>query len=554
MIQVLCLTLAMVLGTDPAAAAPAAKAIGSRHYVDAAAGADTNPGTAEAPWKTWARAQTGPIRPGATVYCTGELGPVQITAKDPVGKAGAPITYARWPDRSTPHITMLKFDPENLRDVHLVFQEFRFDPGFVPTSGPNVNNAVNLEGANHVAFESCEFEGPKLAGNPQGDFAPYCILERELCPTFTSGDAGNASYISIRNCTFANSSTCVRFSENAAMPQKRVEHWEILGCEFTSGAEDAILATRGADLTVSGCRFSNQNYAKSAIHWPGTAHGTWPANYTWGKCTQDGTGASALFYRMGADGHGQTRIYMLPDDKEHLPRRSQYGIWRLDSDPTNIYFEPSGRGECPHTDCIAVQGPVRGMLIENNRFEVLPQSGQIIKLDPCGGHPEKVVIQNNLFLATPDAPTYMMCIGGGVGTIIRHNTIYAGTAHMRRGLRVFGTSPDPMDVTLCNNIISGGGWQKGVPPKSDYNCWIVAPPEEIKEGPHSIVVPGLAALGCLDATNLDFRLTESSPCINKGNPEQAPGVSKEHPEGIDHARTDRDAEPDIGAYEYVKKE
>ncbi|HOI53737.1 MAG TPA: dockerin type I domain-containing protein [Phycisphaerae bacterium] len=512
------------------------------YYVDATNGSDGNPGTATLPWQTFARIQAGPLYPGTTVYCTGDLGTVNIEGDAPCGTAEAPITYARWPGHPMPHIDSLTFDASPVKDAHLVFQEFNFDPGYM-ASCLNPPPAVSVAGANYVTFDTCQFEGAKLAGDPPGDFAPYGIKESQLSVTFTSGDMGGASYISILHCTFDHSAYALRISENLAVPDREADHWEVLGCDFRSGAEDAILTTGNADLVVAGCRFHDQNYLASAFSWPGTAYGTWPPDYTWGACTQDNTGASAIFYHLESD-----RIYLLPDDEDHPPRRSLTDTWRLDSDPTNVYFVPSAEGDSPHTDCIAVQGTTDGLLIENNRFECMAYSGQQIKLDPLGvpGNPKNVVIQNNLFVAMTDDPAYLLCVGGGSNVVVRHNTIDAGPVHPLRGVRYYTTAP-PIDVLVHNNILSGAVWQSGVP-DSDYNCWMTPPVAEINEGPHSFVV-SRAAVGFADVAHGDYHLTGGSPCIDKGNPDQAPGVCAEHPEGIDYDGNNRDALPDLGAYE-----
>ncbi|HOI56911.1 MAG TPA: PKD domain-containing protein, partial [Phycisphaerae bacterium] len=452
------------------------------YYADATNGSDSNPGTSSLPWQTFARIQAGPLYPGTTVYCTGDLGTVNIDSEDPCGTSQAPITYARWSGHDMPHIDSLTFDTSPVKDAYLVFQEFNFDPGYM-ASCVNPPPAVCMAGANYVTFDSCEFEGAKLAGDPPGDFAPYGIKESQLSHTFTSGETGGASYISIINCTFDHAAYALSIKENLAVPDRESDHWEVLGCEFKSGAEDAILATGNADLVVAGCYIHDQNYLTSAFSWPGTAYGTWPADYTWGTCTQDNTGASAIFYHMETG-----RIYLLPDDEDYAPRRSLYDTWRLDSDPTNVYFVPSAEGDCPHTDCIAVQGTVDGMLIENNRFECMEHSGQQIKLDPLSvtGNPKNVTIRNNLFLTTTDDPAYLLCVGGGGNVLVVHNTIDAGTVHPAHGIRYMTTAP-PIDVVVRNNIISGAVWESGYP-DSDYNCWLTTPPAGLSEGANSMVV------------------------------------------------------------------
>ncbi|HOI56528.1 MAG TPA: hypothetical protein PLP01_14865, partial [Phycisphaerae bacterium] len=506
---------------------------------------DSNPGTSSLPWQTFARIQTGPLYPGTTIYCTGDFGDVNIDSADPCGTSQASITYARWSGHDMPHIGSLTFDTSPVRDVHLVFQEFDFDPGYI-ASCINPPPAITLTGVNHVTFDSCDIEGAKLAGNPPGDFAPYSIQMVEPGETMTSGVTVGGTYISVINCTFANSAYGIRVS---------ADHWEILGCDFNgAGNEDGILATGNEDLVVAGCHFHGQTYAKSPFSWPGTPYGTWPADYSWGTCTQDNTGASAIFYFMRTMADSSKRLYLLADDDENVPRRSQYYTWRLDSDPTNVYFVPSAEGDCTHTDAMAVQGATDGMLIENNLIECEEYGGQSIKLDPNGipGNPLNVTIRNNLMVTQLDEPANLFNPGGGDNILVVHNTIDAGPVHPARAIR-FYTVAAPVDIVLRNNIFSGAIWDTGytTPPDSDYNCWMTTPAAGISEGANSIVVTR-TQVGFADWENGDYHLTSSSYAIDEGDPNYAPAVSQEHPEGIDYDSNDRDESPDMGAYEYIE--
>jgi len=496
------------------------------YYLDPAAGLDANPGTAAAPWQTWPHAQSV-LDAGNTLYCTGTLGRVDMTAADPAGTAAEPISYRRWPGKSMPRITSLVFDG-TVKDAYLVFDAFTLDPGYVTTAGLTENNAVNLDGASHLTFDNCYFEGPKLLG-ATGDFAPYGILESTYPPTLTAGNPGNASYITITNCSFSYSSVSIRMVEHPSYPTKLVRYWRVEGNDFE------------ADNMMR-----NQYTYRSAFYWPGTASGAWPADHSFVPVTQDTTGASAIFYRMGSG-----RMYVLADDRDHLPARNNTYIWRLDSDPANVQFTPSSNGDSTHGDCIAVQGATRNLVIERNWMEVAPGSGQALKLDYVSGQPENITVENNLMFCRTEAPTYLVLIQGGSNSVFGNNVVYPGPdAPLARGVRFLQKSGGEWtNLQFYNNIISGAIVSSGVA-TSDYNCWMSTPPAAFNEGPHGMVVSGLSGVGIVDETNLDFHLLPTSVARDAGDPAQAPGVSPAHPEGVDLDGLGRDATPDIGPFEY----
>lgn len=517
----------------------------AEYYLDAAAGGDGNAGTAVAPWKTWSHAQTHLV-PGDTLHATGALGAVQMTSADPVGTAAQPITYRRWSGKPVPHITTLVFDGA-VKDAYLVFDGFKFDPGYVASAGLAENNTVNLDGASHIVFDHGYFEGPKLAG-ATGDFAPYCLRDSQNPPTLTAGHPGNASYITVKNSTFSYSSVAIRLYEHYAYPAKLVRHWQIVDNDFAESAEDFITMAGGGggDSVVARNVMHDQVMYRSSFHWPGTATGQWGPNYSWLPVTQDVTGASAIFYH-----HTAGRLHLLADDKNHLPARNTTHPWRLDADPQNIYFTPSGTGDSTHVDGIAIQGATKNVLIQRNSFEATPEGGQCLKLDYVDGQPEFITVENNLFFCPTASATYLILITGGSNTIFRHNTIYPGpSAPAARGLRFLEKTGGAWEnLQFTNNIISGAVVSSGSV-TSDYNLWLSAPPVAIGEGPHSITVAGLGAAGVVDPAAPDFQLLENSIARDKGDPAQAPGVTAESPLGVDYAGAPRDPTPDLGAYEH----
>ncbi|MBN2584643.1 MAG: hypothetical protein JXL80_16390 [Planctomycetes bacterium] len=283
----------------------------------------------------------------------------------------------------------------------------------------------------------------------------------------------------------------------------------------------------------------------------GTASAPWR---TWTRAQQtlaagdtlNCTGASGIFYHMTGG-----RLYLLADDEDHVAVRNTTGVWRLDADPENVYFTPSGTGDSTHTDCISIMGPVRNVVIERNSLEVTTYAAQAVKLDYVSGHPQEIVLQNNLFFSRTASPAYLLLMSGGIDCVFRHNIVYPGpNAPLARGIRFLQKDEGPwQNLQFYNNIISGAVFTSGVP-VSDYNCWMSAPPASINEGAHSFTVSGVGAVGFVDSASSDFHLRADAAVRDQGNPAQAPGVTTENPEGVDYDGLDRGATPDTGPYEY----
>jgi len=515
----------------------------NEYYLDPATGDDEDAGTSSAPWETWSHAQSQ-LEAGDTLYCTGTLGEIDMTSSDPNGTSSAPITYAAWSGKSQPHIAELTFDG-TVKNAYLVFDGFKFDPGYVTTAGLTTNNAVNLDGASHVTFDGCYFEGPKMSGMT-GDYAPYLVMEGTPPPAVTAGNPGNASYITIINSTFSYANTSIRMVEHPSYPTKLVRHWLVEGNTFEEASEDFITVGLSGDSTICDNVMATQISRRSPFHWGGTATGTFPAERSWAPMTQDTTGASAKFYRISGG-----RLYVYPDDEDNEVVRNNSYVWRLDSDPTNVYWTPSGNGDSTHVDCIAVQGATENLIVARNWMETNPGGGQAFKLDYVSGQPTDILIENNMFICLSEAPTYLILIQGGSDTIFRHNTVYPGpNAPLARGIRFLEkTGGEWTNLQFYNNIISGAVVSSGEA-TSDYNLWMSTPPSAFNAGSNTITVSGVSGVDFVDESNGDFDLESTSDAVDAGDPDEAPGVDAEHTEGIDYEGLDRDGSPDMGAYEY----
>lgn len=514
-------------------------------YLDPAATTGRESGEDASPWKSWARAQES-LQPGDTLYCSGELGIIRMKAGDPVGTRDRPIRYSQWEGKPRASVRSLIFDGSG-RDVYLIFNGLTFDPGYVDNADFTTNVAVNLDGSRHVAFDRCHFEGPKLAGGT-GDFSPYCVNSVVANPpTLTAGNPANASHVTIENSRFGYSSVAIRIAEDPRTG-KSAREWVIRDNDFEEAAEDFILLAGGSQSLVSGNRFSKQTAPRSPYDWPGTASGDWNGRQ-FAPVTQDGTGASGIFYRMTRNG----RFMILADSREHLPTRNSTGVWRLDADPRGVFFTPSGTGDNTHTDIIALMGAgARDITIENNYMEVGMHGAQALKIDAHGGSPENNVIQNNIMLGVDRVDqAYLVIFEGGKNCLVRHNLIWAMDRNGSLCVRVNEIKTiGEQKILLSGNIIGALVKSRGTV-ETDHNCFM-RQPVDVALDPTDIVVHGVEGVGMEDSKNRIFALKRGSVCIDKGNPSPEPGKGGKYcRQGFDYSGKPRDPLPDIGPFEFA---
>jgi hypothetical protein len=535
------------------------------YYLDATNGNDTGLGTVGSPWKTFARAQLA-LQPGNTLYCSGELGLIQMTQTTPVGTSGAWITYRDWPGKPAAKFTRLVFDGVK-KNRYLKFQGVSFFPGEVATASYADNNAVYLAGGWYVTLDDCDIEGAHLAippaDQPTNGFAPYTPVSPFPPPVVTAGAPGDASYITVTNCRIKNGAIGISVSENPAYTTKHADFWTITDNVIENSSEDCIRLAGGggSDSYIARNYVKNQIQYQYPFNWVGypSSPGVW-ASHPWGKVTQQGTGASGIFYKAELLTDGRTRFFILADDQAHTPARNTTGRWVLDSDPT-VYFQSSDlsgnpiTGDNAHTDCISIMGPTTNLVFELNRVEVSPYGGGAMKLENINGHPQDIVFQNNLFYALPQLNPALgaaiFIIAGGDDVLFRHNTIFAGTtAPLARAIRFIDTTGNGFGlIEFYNNIIGGGGQvNTGATGMavSDYNLWLIAPLAGFTSGPNDQVLP--ARSNYLDAKWVDpatgdFHLQVTSPARNIGSTDPL------HTTATDWDGNTRVGAPDAGAYE-----
>ena len=540
------------------------------YYLDGTAGNDSGCGSAADPWKSFDRAQQT-LQSGNTLYCTGELGWIGMTTNSPVGTATDWITYAAWPERSQPHVKSLVFDG-NQKDRYLRFEGILFSPGEVDVASYTTNNAVYLQGASYVTFEDCDIEGPQLA-IPEGaidpalGFFPYTPLSPFAPPALTAGHPGDASYITVTGCRIRKSCIGIAVARNPAYTNKLAHHWTVTGNDIDDATEDGIRFGAGgaSDSYFAGNYIHNQNMYRHPFNWAGyeSSPGVW-SNHPWAKVTQEGTGASAIFYQMSSLTDGRKRFYILADDKNYLPSRATTNRWVLDSD-SSVWFQgqytngaPS-TGDNAHTDGISVMGPTKNVLFERNSIEVSPYGGAAMKLEYINGHPENFIFQNNLFYALPYYPgnvgAALLNLAGGRNVLFKHNVIFAGTYSGTGGAVPLARAIRFIDeggfdgIYFYNNIIGGGGslatGEAGVA-TSDCNLWLSEPLPSVATGSHDVILPARSTwenAGFINAAAGDLRIGADSP---------ARDIGSDHPDRTvptDFSGSPRAGRPDAGAYE-----
>jgi len=506
------------------------------YYVDANAinASDNNPGTSNLPWKTWSKTQLS-VTAGDTIYLTGDFGSIAFNSSSPAGTADNWITYKAWPGKTQPTFSYISLRGTG-KDIYVKFDGLKVDPGYVTT--PNgyggYGGVVNLRDTNYVDFENCDFEGEKIAGL-SGDFVPYAF---PVSPIITAGESPPmSSHITINNCTFKYGWRQIYIFQHPNNPERPVQYWTITNNDFSEWSEDAIMTSVNGYITISNNYLHNGNTRRGYYNWPGTANGDWSDKFGQ-TVTQDTTQASGVFYQIGRD----ERFYIYSDDLNHLPSRTTSNIWRLDSDPFNTYFTPSGSGDSCHTDGFAVQSTSHDITIKNNIFRGNGEYCVGNKIEPAASN---ITLTNNLFFTDTYGSAFMLLLAGIDNTLNNNTFIYENT-HLVSAIRFIDTTagpvvPEGQNLYLYNNIISGAFWSSGGTVHSDNNIWGSQPPAQLSEGTNSQVIANLTGIFVNRAAD-DFRLAQGSVAIDFGDPAYAPATDIEG--------NPRDAQPDAGCYEY----
>lgn len=465
--------------------------------------------------------------PGFSVYLdAGNYGDVVFDSSSSFGDTNNWITYSSWPGRVAPHVDSLEM-PSVDTDSYLKFYDINFDPGYLLTT----KNTVDLAEANYVSFDNCYFESAKVL-RASGDFAPYCFSNSA---TIYTHHQDSSSHITISNSTFKYGYNGIRIVSDYQTD------WVISGNTMLEIADNTIQIGGAKNILISDNKIHSGNKYRFLAYWPGTATGDW-SERQYETITQDTTNASGKFYQIN-DSSGYFEL--IADDENNKPIRSNQYVWRLDSDPTQVYWTPSGNGDDAHTDFISIEGLAEDIVIEKNLF--YETTGNGIKIGSTGGEPSNITIKNNIIYSEGGC---LFFLAAGNNIQIYNNIMERGGGKPVWAMRTLSGGPE---LYLRNNIISGVIHGAGTVTASN-NIWQI--PESqlddaFEEGNSFYDVDYDSLFE--DRANRDYRLVFDSLAIDAGyymdTIVTTDYIDTLRPQDGDDSST---AEHDIGAYEYFQ--
>lgn len=367
-----------------------AHCLAAEYYCDLTLSADGS-GTTADPWQ-WSQAENnGNVSGGDTVFLRGTGGEITLTTQtDANGSTGQVVTYKQWSGQTQAQFTSIVID--GTESPYYTFDGIKIDAG-IGTEWVTAFTANWGGEEGELSFVGCTIYGFRSTLASGGDFYPYYIKTAsgtgpyENSYTFSiSGNDGIT--LTIQNCIFKHGWRILRISATVATSVI------ISNSTFDRWGEDAINISSSSNVVVSGCTFERDsigtnNYA--VFYWPGSATGTW-TGHEGETITQDTSGSSGIYI-----GQYNSKLYIVVDDGNAIPSRTTSYIWRLDSDPTNIYWTPSGAGDNAHVDRISLGPSVSSIKVDKNLFDGRTNGagGQIIKT--TGETSSNIVISNNIF-------------------------------------------------------------------------------------------------------------------------------------------------------------
>ena len=428
---------------------------------------------------------------------------------------------------------------------YLKFTGFTFDPGYSDTDA----DTIYLYSAQYVQFYDCHFEALKNVNPSFGDYYPYmdATISAAGRHTFSPWSIGITKYITISNCTFYNSANSAITAQGS--------NWLIENCSFDRSSADFIkLAGRNdldpnlyGDNIIQDCTFTDANKAYGGYSWPGTPS---PNEAAW-TTIPEGEGRLATFYSATGvvQGSGIFRRFhtnymgrcmqLFADDNTSLPSPSTQGVWRLDSDPYNVYFTTSANGDAAHEDGIELlySGYDRPSIVQRCWFE--NNVGQCMK--PDGGHH---IIRNNVFIGNKNV--WPLLFGEEYPNAVFE--VYENIIVSKAGVTCGVRAGAGVEIRLHNNIIGGALTSTSPTIDADNNIWLSTKDQlpDMWEGSHDQYGVSTASLFANYAI-WDFKTIAGSPAIDAGDVSYTDTTDYT---GIANVRVDN-APPDIGAYEYI---
>lgn len=422
------------------------------YYCDAAAGG-AGAGTEGDPWDWTDATASGNITGGGNlIYCKGAFGDIDFRHTDAVGASGNHNLYTTWPAQSDPTCTkFIHSGPGGPSEpLYVTFQNFSVTAG----GGTTTNSAVTMSRAGNITYDNCTFTGQFNSNITVGmsDFYPQ-FLDNDSAITTINTPCANLTFT---DCTFL---TSWRFANG-----QQADNWTFTNCTFTTCSEDGVVfSNAGSGCTITGCTFSGQDQQKGTMFWPasqsgGVATGTW-AGHEYETCTQDNTGDTGLFVSV------TTAWKCYPNRTATQPDKTSTDVWRLDSDPSNIYYTPNGAGDEAHGDYIAINGTSGAytFTISKNKFTTAGSGGQGTILD--GNTGTTTNFTNNIYIHLSGVTNAVLQGGTGSQTSNWYNNII-DTGSSTNGMTINAD----IICNLYNNIIGGITTQSGTV-TSDYNIW-----------------------------------------------------------------------------------
>ncbi len=466
------------------------------------------------------------------------------------GTVGNPVKYQQWEGETQAQFK--EFSVDKTGDAYYSFEGIIFDAG----EGTASLTAFELHnvGSGEVSFTDCSFLGFRSSSYSGGDFYPYYLGD-------TAATWSGIYTLDIRYCV-GITLTLTGCTFNHGYRQLRVFNVgtgsiTVSDCTFNRVGEDNLNIVNGNNVLVTGCTFgvvapASAQYA--TWYWAGTATGVW-TGHEGETITQDtgtGTGYEGSGIYVGQD---SGRIYLIVDDKDYVPSRSDQEVWRLDSDPTNIYFTPSTSGDNSHNDSCSFENTADNIVVEKCYFKGEPsyevnletryvQYGQALKFQGDDDITNSV-FKNNI-IDKWESGTYALFVDGTDNLQIINNTIIA-ISNPLHGLRLAAGT-----ATLANNILSGGILGTAVV-TADYNIYSTSTSPYGTEANslynqdfNNIPIGNTRYFTDYDSGDYStFKL--DSPCVDIGSSAYSSIVPDDY---IGTTRPQGSAY-DIGAYEYI---
>lgn len=493
-------------------------------YLDAVNGDDDNPGTSDQPWQTlnraytwYSAAQTPKVQEGDTVlFRNGTYGGDDGFRESTRYNRGSRwllyrdnwITYKAAPGHA-PIIEKVEIHNENKWNAdghgrsYLIFEGFSIPAG------------VSIQYTSYVKVKNCVITLP--ATPYEGFYAPY------LLPNRYGVSGRGAHYITIEGNTITDVYRGIRPNGS---------NWIIKDNHIYNIAEDGI---NGApdNLIIQANHIHDTVIKRTTVDLHGSTSGTFIQGET---VIQVGTGAEGIAYRYAGSGYLQVWQTSTSDFKTASGKGGTVTGQRSGATVSNIE-----RVDAAHADGIHIESStIQNITIVGNTL--YNAGGQGIVLYGHGGM-KNALVANNLVYDIAKS----MVISGVDGVDIYNNTTFNGYVRMEctsshAYISIINNMYNNILSELNINSDAGGAYIRII--NHGHNLFGNNPNGSGTAYPFTINATELVNTvpAFVDASNRDFRLTQTSVAVDFGNADHGPTT--------DITGIPRDAAPDAGCYEY----